>query len=248
MVEKKIENSIERGIENRVGYSNRDYESEPSIYSANGIVSLKNTYYLVRHGESKANVSELVVSSLENGIKAEYGLTDKGQRQAKISAELFMLQSKNFESLKKSIKIISSPFSRAFETAEILRKTFDIDSQVIVNNGLRERFYGAGELGPSSVYADVWLTDQKDESSSDQGSESVESVRERMAKVILDMEKELAGSESSKGCEGGKTGSIVFLVSHGDPIYILESFVKGYSFSKSHIKPYVRNAEIRSVN
>ena len=36
---------------------------------------LNNKYFILRHGESKANVAEIIISDLENGIKEEFTLT-----------------------------------------------------------------------------------------------------------------------------------------------------------------------------
>ncbi len=38
--------------------------------------------FVVRHGESTANRSGIIVSSPENGLREDYGLTPVGQKQA----------------------------------------------------------------------------------------------------------------------------------------------------------------------
>ncbi len=45
----------------------------------------KNTYLIMRHGESEANVADLVVSNPDIGC-AKYGLTPLGKSQAEKTA------------------------------------------------------------------------------------------------------------------------------------------------------------------
>ena len=67
-----------------------------------------NTYFVMRHGESKNNLTDEISSAFNN----DDGLTEKGKEEVKKSAELL----KN----KKIDLIITSPFLRTKETAEIL--------------------------------------------------------------------------------------------------------------------------------
>lgn len=99
--------------------------------------SLQNKYIIMRHGFSVPNERELIVSSLVEGVKAEYGLTEKGRQQARDSAItlLQMLQQQQQATIPipaegavatsspaavTTVVIVSSPFSRARETAQIV--------------------------------------------------------------------------------------------------------------------------------
>ena len=94
---------------------------------------LRNRYFILRHGESEANKAD-VISSNPNIATKIHGLTEQGKEQAKNAAPaLFNIlrQQKeiishgiesfetNFEPI--TIKIISSDFTRAIETAEKFR-------------------------------------------------------------------------------------------------------------------------------
>lgn len=46
-------------------------------------MELKNTYFVLRHGSSKANAKSLIISSPENGVKEEYDLTEDGMKQVR---------------------------------------------------------------------------------------------------------------------------------------------------------------------
>ena len=53
----------------------------PSLFSLSETPFLKKR--LLRHGRSKPNEAGLIVSSLENGIKREHGLSATGREQAR---------------------------------------------------------------------------------------------------------------------------------------------------------------------
>jgi len=75
----------------------------------------RNNYYLLRHGQSEANVAGLIVSG-EEGL-TRYGLTAQGRKQATAAAQ--QLQSLLAER-STAVHVFSSDFLRAFQTAEIV--------------------------------------------------------------------------------------------------------------------------------
>ena len=79
---------------------------------------MHNRYFLMRHGESEANVADLIISYPETGCK-RYGLSKQGRQQVRLSA----LES----GLGSDTLIISSDFLRARETAtlRVTRKLAD---------------------------------------------------------------------------------------------------------------------------
>lgn len=79
--------------------------------------------FIIRHGESLDDIED------RYGGFANYPLTDKGKNQAKELAKT--LKDKNIT------KIYSSPYLRAWDTAEILSKELNIPIEV--NKNIRER-------------------------------------------------------------------------------------------------------------
>ena len=77
---------------------------------------LKNRYFIIRHGESKANVAHILLSHPKDGM-ASFGLSPKGKKQVKIS----VLKNKKSKLLDSDVIIYSSDFLRAKETAEIAK-------------------------------------------------------------------------------------------------------------------------------
>ena len=61
---------------------------------------LENSYYVMRHGESLANIEKKIVSSPQNGLSG-YGLTAKGKEQAAAAIN-------NFPNLGRDTVVVSS--------------------------------------------------------------------------------------------------------------------------------------------
>ncbi len=194
---------------------------------------LKHKYFVMRHGHSVPNETGLIVSELDDGIKAEYGLTTKGQVQAKLAAELFILQNKN--PINDTI-IIHSPFSRAKQTAEILAT--EIGGKIFAkDDNLRERFFGDYELTSDKNYQLIWEQDRLNPDSTFVNSESPNAVQARMLKVIAACEK-----------LDEEYGQMIILVGHADSIHILETAFRNIDVQNHRDIPYIRNAEIHALN
>ena len=82
-----------------------------------GVDRLANTFSIMRHGQSKANVAGIIVSCIENDLRGDYGLSELGRAQALEAAQACGLSS--------GTVIFSSDFSRARQTAEIVRARLD---------------------------------------------------------------------------------------------------------------------------
>ena len=114
----------------------------------------------------------------------------------------------------KTIKIYSSPFSRARETAEAIADALGIDAGAVqLDDSLRERFFGeALEGAASSSYGSVWEQDAADTSVGPAGGESVVDVASRCQSFV-------------DAVRLRETADVVFLVSHGDTLSILAAHV-----------------------
>mmetsp|Transcript_42822 Transcript_42822/g.101636 ORF Transcript_42822/g.101636 Transcript_42822/m.101636 type:complete len:218 (+) Transcript_42822:380-1033(+) len=177
----------------------------------------RNAYWLVRHGHSKANEQCLIVSSVENGVKAEYSLTQQGRVQALNAARVLREQIRHRSTPRSTnVKIYCSPFSRTRETAEVIANELGQPTlEVEPLHDLRERFFGGLELQNHGQYADVWEADAQDESTQPPGSgESVAQVAQRLRSLLGRLERE-------------HTGQHIALVSHGDVLSILAAVAHG---------------------
>jgi broad specificity phosphatase PhoE len=179
----------------------------------------------MRHGQSKANLKEIIISHPENGLLEKYGLTELGRQQARQSAAS--------SPLTKDTLILSSDFSRARQTAEIVREVLGSDV-VQLSLSLRERNFGNYEESNHSHYGDVWVGDTRNADHAQNGVESVNSVLSRSTQLILDIEQR-------------HTDRVILLVSHGDCLQILETGFEKISATEHRSLPHLHTAEIRQI-
>ena len=203
--------------------------------------ALKNTYYLLRHGQSEGNVEGVISSARSLATSSKHGLTPLGYEQGLNSAsDLFHLiesqsQMKEGVVLSPSNKVYfySSPFSRAKQTAEACldgialeenqakaqELNLHIQKDIIIEDGLMERFFGELDAQPLSTYGYVWPNDMKDPTQTSYNVESVAAVSTRLREVIMKIEE----SEVHKNGNGDS----VVLTSHADVLQIMQVFASG---------------------
>ena len=203
------------------------------------IQSLKNTYVGFRHGQSNANIAGIISSDFEIGVNGPHGLTATGEDQAKESVDdLFNACGKErFES--GDVLFISSPFSRARQTAEVAaaevaaRIGNENTVEVEIVDGLRERYFGEFDQKALIYYNKVWPVDQRDAENSRYGVESVADVCRRVLTVVDDLENRF----SSK---------FIVLTSHADTLQILNTL-----FSREDPRFFAahrfKNCEVRDL-
>ena len=75
---------------------------------------LKNIYYILRHGQSLANVQDLIISHPDNGLD-DFGLSEVGRKQV----EHAVSRGAKTRALDRETLILASDFLRTRHTAEI---------------------------------------------------------------------------------------------------------------------------------
>ncbi len=154
-----------------------------------------NKYFIMRHGQSMANVNETVSSVITNNDP----LTELGVQQVNEST-------KNIN--EKIDLIIASPFMRTQQTAEIVAKHFGVE--VVTDERLKEIDAGEFEGQNWANYHDYlyghdagkWF-DHKIP-----GGESLRDVSLRVGEVLYEIEK-------------SHTGKNILIVTHGGPAWLL---------------------------
>jgi probable phosphoglycerate mutase len=192
-----------------------------------GLPPLRNSYFVLRHGQSQANVQSIIISDPEVGT-ISYGLTDTGRRQ--VEARLENLP----PSFDASLKIISSDFLRATETAAIISAGLAATGPVRYTEKLRERFFGELDGGADKRYAEVWELDSLDAQHSTFGVETTESVVKRTVSLVRELEAHYRGS-------------VVLLVAHGDVLQLLQTAFEAISPTRHRQLPPLQVAEIRQL-
>ena len=184
----------------------------------------KNTYVVVRHGESTANKQCIIVSSAAHALNS-FGLTAKGTEQVLRNT---LRSNLNCETL-----IVSSDFKRTLETAVVIGDLLNTNP-VITDQRLRERDFGNLELKTHEFYPQVWQEDENPSQLKTHKVESVESVLGRGLAVIADLEQQ-------------HSGRLIALVGHGDVLQILLAYHAGLNPIYHRQLTPLDNAEIRSL-
>ena len=87
--------------------------------------------YFVRHGQSQANLNKTFA-----GSQVDSPLTEKGREQARETVQSIISSGIKFD------KIITSPLSRAYETATLIRENSDNNIDISIDDRLIEIDFG----------------------------------------------------------------------------------------------------------
>ena len=209
---------------------------------------LANRYHAMRHGQSRANVAGVIVSGIENDRLGDWGLSDLGRDQVLAAARACGLPADTV--------ICSSDFSRARQTAEIVRDRLGAPP-VVVTAALRERFFGDLEGTATDNYLRVWAADEAvtadrgTDGAADGGFAAVDggfagaegagdgvepaaAVLDRATALVADLERRYSGRD-------------VLLVSHGDTLQILQAGFARMDPAAHRRLPHLGVAEIRPL-
>lgn len=153
--------------------------------------------YLIRHGESQANVDGLLA-----GRTPGIALTDRGRGQALALGEA--LSEVPFE------LVVSSPLQRCLETREAI---FGVDTEVLQDESLTEVDYGAWSGEPLATLAKdpLWATVQQQPSRMTfPGGENLGDMSRRVVGAVRTLDAEVSREFSEQ--------SVWAAVTHGDVI------------------------------
>jgi probable phosphoglycerate mutase len=167
-------------------------------------------HFLLRHGQSEANVQRLIASS-PAAARDAFGLTTEGREQVRAS----VLQARERGVLPPEVTIFSSPLLRARETAaiaaEVLGATVRIDDRLI------ERGFGTLELASDEHYDQVWSADRSDPAHVRWGVESTTSILARVTQLLLELDR-LSASGAFVLCTHGDVASVTLCAASGLPL------------------------------
>lgn len=192
--------------------------------------------WVLRHGESTANVQGLIVSLPGPRALTEVGLTATGRAQARDAAEAARAQGLGPDTL-----VISSDFARARETAEVFAAQLDA-GPVRIDQRLRERRFGIHDEGPASAYETVWEADRA-RRTPEGDVEPVPEVAARVCAAITDAARSAAPSSAASPSAAAQ----VVLVAHGDILQIALALGEGRDPHDHREVAHLGNAELRRL-
>ena len=170
-----------------------------------------NTYFLLRHGETiyQTDFKKLTYPTSNPKLeKPPIGLTKKGKEEI---TTLFH----KIKKLKIDL-IFCSDLQRAKETAEIVAK--ELDLEIIFDRRLRDVNLGVFHGKPKEEFFRAFPAPEMKERfyKKLKNGESWLDVRERVLKFVREIDKKYKGKK-------------ILIISHGDPLWLLEGIEKGSS-------------------
>jgi probable phosphoglycerate mutase len=184
-------------------------------------------HFLLRHGESVANVERRIASSLTNAGSA-FGLTPRGRGQVRTGVTGALAEG----TLRPPCRVVSSPLLRALETAAIAAEI--VGAEVEVDARLIERGFGSFELLSDENYDQVWSADRQDHTHQLGGVESVASILGRAAGLLHELDL-------------ARDGRPVLLCTHGDVASVLLCASQGVPVGRHRDVGALANGEVRAV-
>lgn len=184
-----------------------------------------NRYYIMRHGQSEANVASKIISHPDIGCR-QYGLSDQGKQQ--IIRSIKNHRGPTFQ------QVYCSDFQRTKETASLVAHFLSLPSPVC-EPLLRERFFGHLDGCSDDHYEQVWQQDATHPHKLDNNVETTEQVFRRAITVIETLEKRYKNQT-------------ILLVSHGDVLQILRTAWFDFAPHEHRKLPAINTAEIILLN
>ena len=212
--------------------------------------NLKNHYYMLRHGQSTANIAEIISSSRSLAYSEKHGLTAFGYEQGKESANrLLNILEKEGAKPGQKVVFVSSPFARAKQTAEacmdglmsndgnqekIETMGIQIEDTIEIENGLMERYFGRLDADRIYTYAYVWPMDGINVTHTAFDVESVAAVCTRLSRVV-------------DRCEEQFDDTHIVWVSHADVLQIGQLYAANAENVGLFSAYRFTNGEVRAV-
>jgi isoleucyl-tRNA synthetase len=187
-----------------------------------------NKYFVMRHGQGTQNVDNIISSKARN----PHHLTEEGK----------VLVIKTAEELRdKGItKIITSPYIRTRETADIVALTIGLNKEnIVIDNRISERDYGDFNLmkWDDESYQNYYPSNDSIFEKSAPNGENSNDVRKRVGDFIYDIDKSLENE-------------VVLIISHQAPIVALDWVSNGWDKEKilKNTKETIYTAEYKELD
>jgi len=211
---------------------------------------LKNHYYMLRHGQSTANIAEIISSSRSLAYSEKHGLTSFGYEQGRNSANQ-LLDVLEQEGVKpgQQLVFLSSPFARAKQTAEacidglvgndtnherIKSMGLKMENSIEFENGLMERYFGRLDADSIYTYGYVWPMDAINVTHTAFDVESVAAVCTRLSEVVNRCEKQYRDTH-------------IVWVSHADVLQIGQLYAANAENVGKFSAYRFKNGEVRAM-
>ena len=185
-----------------------------------------NRYFLMRHGEAQSNVEDRASTDPER--EKENHLTEKGKEEVRTEAEKMKHEHIDL--------IYVSPFARTHESAELVREALGLPKDaVIVDERLRENSVGVFDGKTNAEYDAFFASDTERFTKRPEVGETFADIRRRVGEVLYELERKYEGKS-------------ILLVSHGDPLWLLQMAAVGAEAPRLREFTQPEPAEVRELD
>lgn len=157
-----------------------------------------NRYIVMRHGEAKSNVENIV----DSGNMKDNHLTEAGKES--VASALNALKARGID------LIVASPLMRAQETAKMALRGLGLpESALMTDERLREIDFGGYEGSSREAWVNRFATYANRYAEEADGAETMKEVRARVGDFLFEIERRYAG----------KT---ILIVTHAEPAWLMQ--------------------------
>lgn len=252
-----------------------DGEEPPTTRQRATCLRLRHRYFVLRHGESEANVAGIITSDPEVGTK-KYGLTAKGRAVTEASAENFATSVLGLPAAGEgraaagegatqlpSVRIYASDFKRTRETSQIFAETLaKIFQDRAAPGAVRERDGETGKGGGLCPRVTRSLRERRFGELEEGPNTRYDEV---WAEDIKDPNSTPFAAESAKAvqnrtaalirsieaetlaCEDADGAALVVLVSHGDALQLMQTAFQGKNPAEHRSLKHLNPADLREL-
>jgi len=191
-----------------------------------------NNFYIMRHGPTCYQTTRKNYVYPREGSLTKAGLTKEGK-------DCVLKTAKKIKRLSISL-IYASDFRRTKETAKIVAREIGLkDERLIFSSRLRDINLGIYHEKPKKEFYSDFPNFFDDFSQKPKGGESLYEASERMSSFVSELEEKHQGEN-------------ILIISHGEPLWLLEGWVKRLKekdLSEDGIKlNYIQPGELRKLN
>ncbi|MBI1839220.1 MAG: class I tRNA ligase family protein, partial [Candidatus Colwellbacteria bacterium] len=184
----------------------------------------KNKFFILRHGEATHNVSDVIASGPEKNNHMSV-LTEKGRKQIEAVAKKIK---------KKGADIIfSSPYKRALQTSKLISDL--TKTKVIVDKRLREIDCGTFNWRKVSEHKKFFKEPIEEFTKNPPAGENLNEVKTRVAEFIKDINSQYRNKN-------------IMIVSHGDPLWMLEAVSRSLKNEEALALSYIETGELKEIS
>jgi broad specificity phosphatase PhoE len=186
-------------------------QSTPYSGRITRMTKLRNTYFLLRHGQADHIISGTIASKATEAANPPH-LTKVGIAQARRAAE---------ELVGRGINVIySSPYARTMETAEIVADKLGLD--INVDKRLRETDFGVLDGKPDEEMRKQFSGMLDRLYDRPEGGESLADVCSRVERFLEEVEAEHKGQN-------------ILVVAHADSLWALETLIRRLDIKEARL-------------